>query len=159
MDFFDDTEATAFEANLLIVTVAGDESPLAYKFVDGRPQIDARGVELCSSVNVELLITFLRSKRPIGKLIRDWLADMLDPNKLTSANLFLKRRSGQPKKTMLEYREAVEAYVDRRDAGDITDVARENVVERFRIKEGSLRKAITALEKGIRIHRASQIDT
>lgn len=141
------------EANLLKLTVEGEQSPLAYAFRAEGPIIDAKGVALGADVNPRLLIDFLRSDRPISRKIRDWLADMLDDGVATKANLTLKRRRGQPKKNMLEYLDAVEAFIERRDAGDSYEIALEWVVKRMRIKEGTLKKAVTALEEGARINR------
>lgn len=138
------------EANLLKVTVEGNQSPLAYALRAGNPVIDARGVALGSGVDVRLLIDFLRSNRPISREIRDWLANMLDESVATNANIILKRRRGQPKKNMLEYLEAVEAFVERRDAGDTYEDAVDWVVTNINIKEGTLKKAVAALEDGVR---------
>lgn len=109
-------ENSCIEASLLKLTVAGDQSPLAYVFGAKSPTIDAKGVPLGSDVNVRLLIDFLRSDRPISKNIREWLVNMLDDGVATTANLILKRRRGQPKKDMLEYLKAVVAFIERRDS-------------------------------------------
>lgn len=139
------------EADLLKRTVEGEQSPLAYAFGEEGPVIDATGVALGADVNARLLIDFLRSDRPISREIRDWLADMLDDGVATNANLVLNRRRGRPKKNMLEYLKAVEAFVDRRDAGDSYEDALLWVAERADIKEGTLKKAVSALEGGVRI--------
>lgn len=152
MEFLEDCHT---EANLLKLTIEGEQSPLAYAFGEEGPVIDAKGVALGSDVNPRLLIDFLRSDRAISREIRDWLANMLDKGVATNANLILKRRRGQPKKNMLEYLEAVEAFVERRDAGDSYEIALEWVVERVNITEGTLKKAVAALEAGVRIRQKS----
>ena len=139
------------EANLLRLTVEGEHSPLAYAFGEEGPVIDAKGVALGTDVNTRLLIDFLRSDRPISREIRDWLANMLDEGVATNANLTLKRRRGQAKKNMLEYLDAVNAFVERRDAGDSYEKALEWVTDRMPIQEGTLKKAVAALEEGVRI--------
>lgn len=151
MKFLTGTHGRRAADNLLKLTVEGEESPLAFAIGKKGPFFEAKGVALGSDVNPRLLIDFLRSKRPISREIRDWLADMLDKDVATNANLTLKRRRGQPKKNMLEYLDRVEAFVERRDAGDTYEVALEWVMERMNIAEGTLKKAVAALEEGVRI--------
>ena len=155
MNILKGTRGRRTEANLLKLTVEGEQSPLAYALRTGSPVMSAKGVALGSDVDVRLLIDFLRSNRPISREIRNWLGDMLDQSVATNANLTLKRRRGQPKKNMLEYFEAVEAFVERRNAGDTYEVAVDWVVTSIGIKEGTLKKAVAALEAGVRIHMES----
>jgi hypothetical protein len=159
MNILKSRHSKRIEANLLERTVEGEQSPLAYALRDGSPLIDARGVHLGSDVDLRLLIDFLRSKRPISREIRNWLANMLDEGVPTNANLILKRRRGQPKKNMLEYLEAVEAFVERRDAGDTYESALYWVVTNSGIKEGTLKKAVAALEDGVRIYMETARET
>lgn len=152
MNIMKDGHGKRIEAQLLRLTVEGEQSPFAYAMRKGNPVLDAKGVALGSKVNSQLLVDFLRSKRPISRDIRNWLADMLDENVTTNANLILKRRRGSPKKNMLEYLESVEAFVERREAGDTYEDALDWVVTNSGIKEGTLKKAVAALEEGVKIH-------
>jgi hypothetical protein len=77
---------------------------------------------------------------------------MLDPDKATNANLSLSRRHGKAKSTMLDYVEAVEAYIEQRDQGDGYDAAISHVSEKFCIAKGTLQKALRQLEEGIKDH-------
>lgn len=152
MDILKGSAGRRIEANLVKQAVEGEQSSLAYTLREGRPVIHRKGVALGSDVDLQLLIDFLRSNRPVSREIRNWLADMLDASVKTNANLTLKRRRGQPKKNMLEYLDAVEAFVERRDAGDTYETALEWVATNCDIKEGTLRKAVAALEVGVRKH-------
>ncbi len=131
---------------------------MAYALIDNRPIMTATGVELGAPVNRQLLIDFLRSDRPLGRDIRNWLADMLDPAVPTNANLRLSSRAGNRKSHMLQYLDAVEAYLDRRDVGDGYDAAISEVAPKFNIKESLLKKAVTHLADGVKVHRKTQRD-
>lgn len=155
MNILSGSRSGLIEANLVKLTVEGEQSQLAYAIGEMGPIVDAKGVALGAGVNPQLLIDFLRSKRPISPQVRHWLADMLDEGVVTNANLTLKRRRGRPKKNMLEYLDAVEAFVERRDAGDTYEVAIGRVIERIAITEGTLKKAVAVLEEGVRIRIAT----
>lgn len=154
--FFSGPIGEKIEANLLIRSVEGNESPIAYVLKEGIPAMSANGVALNSPVNLRLLIDFLRSERPIGNDIRGWLADMLDPEKPTNANLSLSRRRGRAESNMMDHVYAVEAYIDQRDLGDGYDTAIAHVSEKVGIKKGTLKKAVKRLKDGVKIHRESQ---
>jgi hypothetical protein len=154
--FFSGAVGEKIEADLLRKSVEGQESPMAYVLNEGRPAMSAQGIALNAPVNRQLLIDFLRSDRPIGDDVRNWLADLLDPHKSTNANLSLSRRRGKVKSNMLGYVDAVSAYIDQRDIDDGYDAAIAHVSEKFGIKKGTLKKAVSRLEEGIRIHRESQ---
>ena len=150
---FEGEAAGQIEARLLITTVEGNEFPVSYALKDGEPCAQAKEVALGQPVDAQLLIAFLRSERPIGSEIRNWLADMLDPAVSTKANLRLASRAGAPEKSMLEYKSAVEAYLDRREAGDGYDAAIADVAPRFGMTQSLLRKAVTRLAEGVKICR------
>jgi hypothetical protein len=154
--FFSGAIGEKVEVDLLKRSVEGQQSPMAYVLNKGQPAMSAKGIDLNAPVNRQLLIDFLRSDRPIGDDVRNWLADMLDPNKQTNANLALSRRRGKARSNMLDYVEAVEAYMDQRDSDDGYDPAIAHVSEKFGIKKGTLKKAISRLEEGIKIHRETQ---
>lgn len=150
---FESEVGRQIEARLLIATVEGDEFPVSYSLRDGEPVAEAKEVALGQQVDAELLIAFLRSERPLGAEVRNWLADMLDPAVSTNANLKLSARAGAREKSMLEYKFAVEAYLDRREAGDGYDAAIADVALRFGMTQSLLRKAVTRLAEGVKIHR------
>lgn len=153
---FDGDTGEKIEARLLMHSVQGDEYPVAYALRGGRPTINAAGVELGAPVNPQLLVDFLRSDRPLNRDIRNWLADMLDPAVHTTANLRLSPRAGNRKTSMLQYQYAVEAYLERREAGDGYDAAIAEVASAFGMKLSLLKKAVTRIGEGVEIHRESQ---
>lgn len=153
-NIFDGPIGRKLECDLLTRTVEGCESSLAYSLTDGVPAMSAKGVTLRAPVDAKLLIDFLRSDRPLGRELRDWLADMLD--RKTNANLTLSKRQGAPQSNMLQYLEAVEGYIDRRNSGDGYDAAVSHVAAEQKIKPGTLKKAIARLEEGIKIHRETR---
>lgn len=150
---FEGEAAGQIEARLLIATVEGNEFPVWYALKEGEPFAQRKEVALGQPVDAQLLIAFLRSERPIGSEIRNWLANMLDPAVYTNANLRLAARAGAREKSMLEYQFAVEAYLDRREAGDGYDAAIADVAHRFGMTQSLLRKAVTRLAEGEKIFR------
>ena len=155
-NIFDGPIGKKLECDLMTRTVEGRESSLAYSLKAGVPAMSARGVTLGAPIDAKLLIDFLRSDRPLGRELRDWLADMLDEHRKTNVNLTLSKRPGAPQSNMLQYLEAVEAYIDRRDSDDGYDAALSHVAAERKIAPGTLKKAIARLEEGIRIHRETQ---
>lgn len=81
---------------------------------------------------------------------------MLDPRVRSNANLKLSSRSGNRKSNMLEHLDAVGSYLDRRALGEKYDVAIKQVAPEFGITESLLKKAVTRLASGIKVHRETQ---
>lgn len=148
-NLFDETSGR-FEADLLSRTVEGIENPASYGFADGTPYFSPRPVEPGAGPNLKLLADYLRSDRPISQHVRDWLADMADPDGIGPSSLAITRRkNGRPKSSMFKYQEAVAEFIEHYDLYGF-EAACNHVTKEFAISQSTLLKARRALESDLR---------
>lgn len=148
-NLFDETSGK-FEADLLGRTVEGIENPASYGFVAGVPYFSPRPIEPKAGPNPKLLADYLKSDRPISRHVRDWLADMVDPDGTGTSGITISRRkNGRPKSSMFKYHEAVSEFIEQYDRYGF-DAACNYVTKQFSISQSTLLKARRALEDDLR---------
>ena len=148
-NLFDETTGR-FEADLLSRTVEGIENPASYGLADGTPYFSPRPVQPKSGPNLKLLADYLRSDRPISQHVRNWLADMADPDGTgTSCMAITRRKNGRPKSSMFKYHEAVTEFIQHYDLYGF-EAACSHVTKEFSISQSTLLKSRRALEGDLR---------
>jgi hypothetical protein len=139
----------ALEAMLVITTVEGRESSASYELIDGVPTYCAKPIAYRSKPNLGVLVSLLRSDRPLSDELRNWIADMLDERSDYHLKLSAKQnKSGGPKKTKMEYYWAVVAFMSEREKYGF-DSAVSKVCAEFKIGKTTLVGAWRKLEPDI----------
>lgn len=73
-------EGSNLEARLLQSRVQGSLSQWSINLDQGAPRLNMDGVPAQAEPDLEFLAEYLRSSRPMTDDIRNWLADLMDPN-------------------------------------------------------------------------------
>ena len=73
------------------------------EFINGMPSRCSGSIPYGAEPRLDLLVDLFRSDTPIPKEIRDWLADLLDPNAASDFQFkeLLRRKQGKPEKPQI----------------------------------------------------------
>ncbi len=140
------------ENTLLKDSVEGNESVWGLEIREGKPVINMRGIGYNAKADPKLLAEYLRSEIPISQDIRNWVADLLDPDIKGRVRLEFKRgRTGNAKKSRMEHLESVKEFMELKNK-DGYDSALKNVSDRCGVPLGTFAKIVAKLEPAIIEH-------
>ncbi len=137
-------------------TVEGRAYPASCAWENGSPVFCAYPIKKGSEPNLLLLSEMLRSQIPIPNEIRNWLADMLDPNADSDFQFkkLSKRRRGAKVAGPTANWEAAEFVLRRMENNDTRQQAIGKALGKFGIQRSALEEALKSLKEAHAAHDA-----
>jgi hypothetical protein len=131
-------------------TVEGRESVVACHFSDGQPYYSLESIPQNANPDLSLLVDLFRSDTLIPREIRDWLADLFDPNATTDFPFkeLARRKPGKPEKALSRNWDAAAFFDALCEEGIHRKAAIAQTMAKFAL-------AKTVLEEAIRSYRVA----